>query len=269
MREKVKTSTGLIIIFAAAVVIFGGAYTWANLNPPVEVGDAIFSTVDSAASQTAGWKTYTNSDLGFSFKYPNTWKDVVLTKLDNTNENYGGKYLASTDGKNGITYFDPDNAFDFSAYSNSYKAYSLSVLNKMKINPNWNANQFITNMGLSVEANRILFVKKMNNKSVLLGQYLNDECSPNFRLSVVTPLNSQYPNLEITIAAVNNETDSTVLSYLNQSKSDSSDVCDLLVPYQSVAKKIQDNTYSKKLTDQIRIAGLIANSLDVTTTPLE
>jgi hypothetical protein len=33
---------------------------------------ALFQFSDSATPM-AGWKTYTNTDLGFSFKYPNTW----------------------------------------------------------------------------------------------------------------------------------------------------------------------------------------------------
>jgi hypothetical protein len=74
-KKEIKTSTGLLIIFAAAVIIFGGCYTYAMVFAPqpdytvTTTNNVVHKTTDSA---TKDWKTYTNSRVNYSFEYPSS-----------------------------------------------------------------------------------------------------------------------------------------------------------------------------------------------------
>lgn len=75
-KKVIKTSTGLIIIFAAAVMIFGGCYTYATVvMPQPDYSTSTTNTVTPKTTDTAtnDWKTYTNDIYGFSLKYPKEW----------------------------------------------------------------------------------------------------------------------------------------------------------------------------------------------------
>jgi len=56
--KKVSTLVGIIIIVAVAVVAFGGVFAYQ------------YFTAKTPTDQTAGWKTYTDNQKGFSLKYP-------------------------------------------------------------------------------------------------------------------------------------------------------------------------------------------------------
>jgi hypothetical protein len=83
--QKIKTSTGLIIIFVTAVVLFGGIFVYQYLaiqninnsyqalvkqNQKQEILNKPFPLAGEIADQTAGWKTYTNDIQGYQIKYP-------------------------------------------------------------------------------------------------------------------------------------------------------------------------------------------------------
>ncbi len=59
--KKISTITGIIIILAAAVLLFGGVFAYKNyFNLKRELQN----------NKTADWKTYINSEYGFEIKYP-------------------------------------------------------------------------------------------------------------------------------------------------------------------------------------------------------
>ena len=88
-KKKIKTSTGLIAIFAAVVIFFGGALTYWTYNDPNSYSTSTDATVVSKtntntnANETADWKTYNNTKYGFCFKYP-----VDLSVSEDTNKNF-------------------------------------------------------------------------------------------------------------------------------------------------------------------------------------
>jgi hypothetical protein len=67
-QKGISTLTGIIIIVVVAVVLFGGVFAYqyfATKSKPKVV---------QTQTQTAGWKTYTNTQYGFKFSVPE-WVD--------------------------------------------------------------------------------------------------------------------------------------------------------------------------------------------------
>ncbi len=63
-NKKISTLTGVIIIIATAILLFGGVFAYQNyFNLKEEVKN----------NETANWETYTNTEYGISFKYPENW----------------------------------------------------------------------------------------------------------------------------------------------------------------------------------------------------
>lgn len=64
--------TPLLLALIAILLLGGGAYVYMQKNqanqPVIEN-----STATSAANQYVGWNTYTNTQYGYSIKYPNNW----------------------------------------------------------------------------------------------------------------------------------------------------------------------------------------------------
>ena len=93
--KQIKTSTALIIVFAAAIIIGGGVLAWAfgwglpgidvGIQSPVTVTKKTNTNANKNANtnstkdETADWKTYKITDLNLSFKYPKEWEEVSLT----------------------------------------------------------------------------------------------------------------------------------------------------------------------------------------------
>lgn len=91
MGNSVKSTTAWFIISAMVVVVFGSALTWANLTSPADNASTASSIVPVKADPTRDWKTYTNADYEFSFKYPKDWSaqddksgDISLTDTNKT-----------------------------------------------------------------------------------------------------------------------------------------------------------------------------------------
>lgn len=104
MSKEIKTSTGLIITFAAAVILGGGALTYyyrvaptynnnlltnypftkktADKTPATSGSTSEETTTESASSV----KTYTSSQYGFSFQYPKSW--TLNDKMDIGDANF-------------------------------------------------------------------------------------------------------------------------------------------------------------------------------------
>lgn len=222
-----------------------------------------FIAISAAAAATADWKTYTNTDLGFSFKYPKDWSTVKLNVIDSkeAGKEWGGKILMASDGKNGTTYFDSNKIFEFLAYNKDYVPYEGGVLQTKSVDPNWSLDQFISNMKTDKSGMTPLFVKKLSDKALLVGIYGNIECSPFFNVEVITPLNTNYPNLEINVHGVK-ETDQKFKDAVVNNPG--TEECDKLPAYTVLAKMVEDNTYSTALTGYIQTAQQIADSLTTT-----
>ncbi len=72
-QKGVSISIGIIIIVAVAAILFGGVFAYQYYigksearNPKVKTN----SNIQNSNTETAEWKTYTNTQYGFEFRYP-------------------------------------------------------------------------------------------------------------------------------------------------------------------------------------------------------
>lgn len=100
LKNKRSISTGILttIVILVAIVSAGGVYVYLNnkenkekdnLNSQIaELKNEISELKNVAAinNDTAGWKTYTNSSYGYSFRYPTDWtlnaSDIKSVTID-------------------------------------------------------------------------------------------------------------------------------------------------------------------------------------------
>jgi hypothetical protein len=90
-RNKYKTATIILAItLGVIIVVLAGYLIWsksknnktetsASPTPIASVTVSVVKSVVATPDPTTGWKTYTSSDFGLSFKYPNTWNDPTST----------------------------------------------------------------------------------------------------------------------------------------------------------------------------------------------
>lgn len=87
MQQQVKTALGTIIILIFAVT--AGYFIWQYEKIQPEVAQPTQVNIYKAADETVGWQTYTNTQYGFSLKYPKNLdydeqvpsKDVMETEI--------------------------------------------------------------------------------------------------------------------------------------------------------------------------------------------
>ena len=62
----------ILIVFLIAILAVGGYFVYQNKTKPVPQNQPVTSqsTPTPASDETANWKTYKDSETGFSFKYP-------------------------------------------------------------------------------------------------------------------------------------------------------------------------------------------------------
>ncbi|MBP6885970.1 MAG: hypothetical protein KBC02_01860 [Candidatus Pacebacteria bacterium] len=58
-----------VAIIVGVLIIAGGAYAWMQGTPATPVAE-LTPTATPTPDPTAGWKTYTNTEYGFEFRYP-------------------------------------------------------------------------------------------------------------------------------------------------------------------------------------------------------
>ncbi len=247
--EDIKSWFGI----AMFVFIFGFSiyFGWQHSNRdgnPINNSANYGSVLLNQDDPIAGWRTYANKELGVSFKYPLNWKAVHLTKNANI-----------SDWVHGTTYtsggFDPDRAISFSIYSKDYSNYLLPIINK-PVDGDWLPADFGYKLG------EILFTKKINDKSVLIANYTDTECSPMLTLKAYVPLNDNYPNLIIGIDYPFYN-DTTVKVYEDNARIQGKDACGQIDIYRQIATEVYNGTYSNKLNEYISIVSLIADSVTV------
>jgi len=160
-----------------------------------------------------------------------------------------------------VTDYSLDKPIEVSAYSLGTKPFESTIFNKKQIDINWNAEQFAQNMGFS--SKNVLFTKKIGNKSMLVAMYENYECSPAMILSVLTPFNSSFPNIEFRIWKLGENKD--IKNLIDKNSADVStgkgDPCDWYDIIKAEADKIYDGTYSAEVTTNIETASQMADSL--------
>ena len=133
-KKKIKTSTGLIAIFAAVVIFFGGALTYWTYNDPNSYSSSTDSTVvptkvvEDAA--TADWVTYINTNYGFSFKYPKEWES---TKVEAASEPTQGEY--GTDIVLKVLFLDPTNSKQIDCANNEFQNWADKSPTKTECDP--------------------------------------------------------------------------------------------------------------------------------------
>lgn len=124
-KKKIKTSTGLIAIFAAVVLFFGGAWTYWTYNDPNSYDNSSDSTLVSRSNTNSNANENTNAltnanantnsvqnlpgflrfditNLGLYFQYPEEWETASIdngkTKVDE-----GYSYNITFSGNSKIT----------------------------------------------------------------------------------------------------------------------------------------------------------------------
>ncbi|MEK7658319.1 MAG: hypothetical protein AAB352_00455 [Patescibacteria group bacterium] len=84
MQKQISTLTGIIIIVAATVILFGGVFGYKYFSvkqlqlaekalQAQQILDKSFPLAGESTTETAGWKTYTNTQYGFNFQYPQVY----------------------------------------------------------------------------------------------------------------------------------------------------------------------------------------------------
>jgi hypothetical protein len=70
LRHEVLYS---VICFLILVVIVGSAFWWQEIRKTELSGQQAVNSNQEIQNSISDWKTYTNSEYGFEFKYPNDW----------------------------------------------------------------------------------------------------------------------------------------------------------------------------------------------------
>jgi hypothetical protein len=136
MGKEIKTSTGLIVIFAAAVLFVGGALTYFYYNDPNSYINSVDATTvantnaNSTVDETSDWKTYSNDTYGFSFKYPKEWES---TKKEETIEKSLGE--SSNDLLLKVSFYDPNMKAKIDCANNEFQKWSSATPTQTECQP--------------------------------------------------------------------------------------------------------------------------------------
>lgn len=218
------------------------------------------NTTNSTADATSSWKTYTNAEVGFSFKYPANWSEPNLIKHI-VGSNVGSGTEFSNYNNDGPVKADPFGVFLISVKSKGYSNMYGNDFFGQAIDPSWSEAQFVTNI-MKSSPSKLEFYRKLDAKTILVGYYQNVECSQSLAVEVVTPLKDTYPNLVIAINE-NYGADPIISAAESSATANNQDVCSLEPAYKQVADKVNAGTYSEDTNRAIETARLIANSLVV------
>ena len=70
-QTQISTPVGLSIIALAVIILFGGVFAYQYFATKISQPKIVQPTPQN--NLTAGWKTYSDSNQGVSFKYPSSW----------------------------------------------------------------------------------------------------------------------------------------------------------------------------------------------------
>lgn len=195
LASEKKVLILVVVLFALVVALNMAGYLSSVKNiPPVVVQPTEEPTViltttptpeptetptPTSASEITKWITYSNSDIGVEFKYPNTLGTPEIFQTDNTNKKPENVFA----GRKIDVYFkDADyNWFSFAAYTSDYQSFKdffifrgSDDISKECLNP-----LIYNNKG---EACKIIEVA--GNKAIWKNYFNEDECSPTFESQI-------------------------------------------------------------------------------------
>src|SRR5438552_638722 len=98
--QKVSTTTGIIIVIAAAIVLFGGVFAWQYFAKPQTPMINVQSNQNAqnqpqVKDEISDWKTYVNTQYGFEVKYPQAW---FYQEFSMSSKNVSGIGFCPSDG---------------------------------------------------------------------------------------------------------------------------------------------------------------------------
>jgi hypothetical protein len=207
--------TILITVVATAAIVGGGTYYLANksaekdksdLQAQIDDLDAKVSgttvtsgeTVTSGATvtdETAGWKTYTNTELGFSFKYPADWISV-----EDNSANYNQARIAIVSPETNKS----DNMLGYDIIINYYPTVADESRNKARKLGATSLNELIS------KDSEILKIGEINLGNVMGIDYISIGMIPNYEMAV------ERNNHLYNIAFANNQTKESLTSVEKQ-----------------------------------------------------
>lgn len=123
---------GIVIIVVLAVVAVGGIYLYNYLCPNGGYGTCYPTKPVTVVDQTAGWKTYRNTQLGYSFQYPQEL--ITFTGAENKTDDY---IFGACDSQHNFCIYTNVvriNQASFEDYIAAFK--SVNSKNIIKTNPN-------------------------------------------------------------------------------------------------------------------------------------
>ncbi len=109
-----KKIIGVVITILVAVTIIGGGIYW-YVQSQTSTAEPTATTNTTPKDETADWKTFTNSKLGFSVKYPKYFGVKEYPKN------------SSGTAKGGVTFVSSDNNLYFTRGRVIYKDISINV----------------------------------------------------------------------------------------------------------------------------------------------
>ena len=117
-RQKgISTIMGIIIIVAVAVILFGGVFAYQYFVTKSQTPN--IETTGPALSEVKGWKTYTNTQYGFSIQYPTDWQ--VSEKVPGVVPPKNGAYFSIFSNKR--------DSYDFSLYKITFSVEPTTLNN--------------------------------------------------------------------------------------------------------------------------------------------
>lgn len=207
-------------------------------------------------------KKFTSKELKFEFEYPGSWKDIVMRKIIFEPSVYDKGVAYSSSFKENATEpitYDPDGVYDFSIYSKDYARFPFpSSLNPEKVDLKWTREDFVDKMKPLAD---VLGVAQAGTNGLLVLMHNDYECSSSFSATIYIPVNHpDFPNFLININMLSVASDPTIKEYQDLQLKEGGSVCNTSDPYQKIADKILDNTYSDKIQYRIENARKIADS---------
>lgn len=248
MSKKILVIWAVTILAVLGSLFFAGFTTYQLFREYFEVEEE----TKTVKERVIDLKEYKNEELGFKFEYPQELKSFYLEKQ----EVFGNpkfQYLG---------YFDYEEVekkyykrpFIVSLYSSDFMSYRGFTFNKMPVDVNWTTEEFSEKMGIPIDPSfSIPYVKKLDEKSLLLIHCTYMEGTPAFEINLLSPINEKYPNLQILIRdSIAND------SLLGRQEYE----IDFERECTNYSMSVFEGTASREIEKNIKTAQIIVNSIE-------